>query len=193
MSGRPRIVWDLDDTLNPLMRAWLKWASQDAGGRYFPSYECLTQNPPHDLCGITYREYLDSLDRFRISAEGARMTVDPLVLAWFESRGHQFEHHVLTARPTCTVHSAAEWVFRNLGTWIRHFHFVPAVRPGVDLPDAGASKSAVIQGIGQCAFFLDDTEGNFADTGEWVKHCLLVPQPWNCQTLGMAEILHQIC
>lgn len=193
MSDRPRIVWDLDDTLNPLMRAWLAWASREAGDKGFPEYECLTQNPPHHLCGIPHGEYLDSLDRFRISAEGARMPVEPLVLAWFEAHGHRFEHHVLTARPAATVHSAAEWVFHNLGTWIRHFHFVPAARPGTDLPDAGAAKSTVIEGIGRCAFFLDDTEANFAGTEAWVKRCLLVPQPWNHQTFSLAEVLQQIC
>jgi hypothetical protein len=192
MTRRPRIVWDLDDTLNPLMRAWLGWFGREHPGTALPEYGALNENPPHALCGISKKGYLASLDRFRLSAEAAHMPVHPLILEWFGTRGHAFEHHVLTARPAATVATAADWVFRNLGTWVRHFHFVPAVRAEEDLPDAGSSKSSVIGGIGGCTFFLDDTAANFEGMEAWVEQCILVPQPWNRQSLGLEELLGQI-
>ena len=192
MTGRPRILWDLDDTLNPLMRSWLAWFGRQNPAAALPEYGALTENPPHALCGISREVYLASLDRFRLSPEAARMPVDPVVLEWFGDRGRDFEHHVLTARPAGTVAEAADWVFRNLGAWVRHFHFVPAVRAGEDLPDAGSAKSSVMGGIGRCAFFLDDTPGNFEGMEAWVDHCILVPQPWNRQSLGLAELLDRI-
>jgi hypothetical protein len=192
MSKRARILWDLDDTLNPLMRAWLLWAEADLGLRSLPDYELLTSNPPHQLCNLSLPEYLRSLDRFRLSSEAARMPVAPEVLGWFQAAGHRFEHHVLTARPASTVHPAAEWVFRNLGTWIRHFHFVPAAREGDNLPDSGASKRTAIESIGACDFFLDDTASHFQGVGPLVSRCLLIPQPWNTQTLPLSEVLQQL-
>lgn len=192
MIRRARILWDLDDTLNPLMRSWLEWAGQQMDKSALPPYSKIRRNPPHQLIGITLEEYLVSLDRFRQSTEAACMPVESNVLEWFNTQGHRFEHHVLTARPHATVHAAAEWVFRNLGEWIRHFHFVPALRPGVALPDAGASKASMIKQLGGFDYFLDDTEQNLSGINEYVGRCFLVPQPWNCQSLTLSQILKKI-
>ena len=192
MRTRARILWDLDDTLNSLMKGWLSWVRTESAHQSLPEYERLSCNPPHLLCNLSLPEYLDSLDRFRLSSEAARMPVVPEVLDWFQSAGHRFEHHVLTARPAFTVHAAAEWVFRNLGTWIRHFHFVPAHRTGDALPDSGASKLSAIERIGRFDFFLDDTASHFDGVESLISRCLLVPQPWNAQPRELGEILQQL-
>jgi hypothetical protein len=193
MSRRGRILWDLDDTLNSLMRSWLAWATHLKDRPEILTYSTIKENPPHNLFGMTLSDYLESLDHFRLSADAFSMPVNPEVLDWFNVRGHQFDHHVLTARPHFTVNAAAEWVFRNLGVWIRHFHFVPAKRPGGGLPDAGSSKAAMIKHIGgSFDYFLDDMEASFLGADEYVSRCLLVPQPWNAQSLTISNILSQL-
>jgi hypothetical protein len=193
MKSRKRILWDLDDTLNPLIRSWLSWVARLKRKTEIPTYSMIQENPPHNHFGMTLNDFLESLDRFRVSTEAFSMPVDPDVLGWFNAHGHRFDHHVLTARPHFNVNAGADWVFRNLGIWIRHFHFVPAKRPESCLPDAGSSKAAFIRHLGASFdYFLDDTDINFLGTEECVNRCLLVPQPWNSQRLTMSEILSQI-
>lgn len=185
-GAKPRVIWDLDDTLNDLLRAWVGWPGRP--GPPLP-YGDLRENPPHRLLGLTLEEYLRSLDRFRTSDEARRLRPDPAVLGWFGERGHDFEHHVLTARPRATVPAAAEWVFTHFGPWIRHFHFVPARRAGDDLPDMGEDKGAVIRRLGGADFFLDDDPQNLAAAAGLVPHRLLVPQPWNPAEGSLAGLL----
>jgi hypothetical protein len=174
------------------MADWLVMLSGTSASTVLPEYHQLTVNPPHELCGMSINEYLQSLDHFRLSLRASQMEVRQPVLSWFMSQGHRFEHHVLTARPRTTVSAAAEWVFSRLGTWVRHFHFVPAVRADDPLPDSGDSKSRVISSIGGSDYFVDDLESNISQSQHLVRHCLTVPQPWNRQSLSLVDVLNQI-
>lgn len=175
-NAKPRVIWDLDDTLNDLMRAWLCWPARPGAAL---AYGDLRENPPHRQLGLTEAGYKQSLDHFRNSDEAGRIQPLPEVLDWFVASGHGFEHHVLTARPLATVPAAAEWVFAHFGSWIRHFHFVPARRDGDNLPDLGEDKGAVIRRLGGADYFLDDDPKNLEAARDVVPHRLLVPQPWN--------------
>lgn len=187
---QPRIVWDLDDTLNELMRGWLKWhcARQDparGGGRFSD----LVENPPHNLMGLTLEEYQNSLDQFRLSEEARDLVPIPEVLAWFHAHGFDFEHHVVTARPVATVPPAAEWLFRHFGRWIRHFHFVPSFRAGAALPAPPRTKRDVILEIGDVDFVVDDSPETLDAARDVARTCLLAPQPWNRGSGTIADIL----
>jgi len=186
----PRIVWDLDDTLNDLMREWLKWhfTRQPSRGRLVRFAE-LVDNPPHHLLGLTLEEYQESLDQFRLSNGARDLLPEPEVLDWFQARGCDFEHHVLTARPTATVAPAAEWVFRHFGRWIRHFHFVPSSRGGAGRTDRQITKHDVIEQLGGVDFFVDDSPETLHAARHVARICLLPPQPWNRSKGTIAEVL----
>jgi hypothetical protein len=187
-TARPRIIWDLDDTLNELMKEWLVWRCR-VDRAPAVDFADVRENPPHRLLRIDLSEYLGSLDRFRNSAEARAMAPAPGVAAWFEAHGFDFEHHVVTARPISTVPAAAEWVFRHFGRWIRHFHFAPARRPDEDVPDSGASKREIISQFSRADFFVDDSRENLEAARGLVGTVLLVPQPWNGGTGTLADVL----
>ena len=189
-NDRPRIIWDLDDTLNSLMAEWL--ASWNASSGVGVSYGELTQNPPHESLGIAKADYLRSLDEFRNSQAGRHLKPNLVILEWFRKHGHDFDHHVLTARPTATVPVAADWVFSHFGQWIRHFHFVPAVREECPVQDMGEAKAVVIDRIGGGDYFLDDDPVNVETARSTVSQVLLVPQPWNNGKTSMDELLSLI-
>jgi phosphoglycolate phosphatase-like HAD superfamily hydrolase len=58
------IVWDVDDVLNDLMRAWFEdWVSTKHA--HCPlTYDQITGNPPHELLGISSSDYQASLDDY---------------------------------------------------------------------------------------------------------------------------------
>jgi hypothetical protein len=188
-AHRPRIVWDLDDTLNELMREWLAWHGRRQPKAAPVRFEELRENPPHRLLGISPAEYLASLDGFRLSAEARAMRPVPEIRVWFEVHGFAFEHHVLTARPVAMAPAAAEWVFAHFGKWIRHFHFVPALRAQDNPPDQGTTKGEVIARFGGADFFVDDSRENLKAAAAAVPTCLLVPRPWNGSKGTLAEVL----
>jgi hypothetical protein len=189
-SVRPRIIWDLDDTLNELMKEWLVWRSSDAPvNATAVDFASIRENPPHRLLHMDLRDYLASLDRFRNSSAAREMRPVQLVAEWFEKHGFAFEHHVVTARPVATVPAAAEWVFRHFGRWVRHFHFTPARRANEDVPDSGASKRDIISQFSRADFFVDDSADNLEAARGLVGQVLLVPQPWNGGGGTIAEVL----
>ena len=191
---QPRIVWDLDDTLNELMRGWLKWhcARQNDQAHACASFSNLVENPPHGLLGLTLEEYQTSLDQFRLSHEARDLPPIPHVLAWFQTHGFDFEHHVVTARPVATVPPAAEWVFRHFGRWIRHFHFVPSFRAEAALPHPPKTKRDVILEIGEVDFVVDDSAETLDAARDVTRTCLLAPQPWNRGLGTIADILPRL-
>lgn len=189
-AQQPRIVWDLDDTLNELMRGWLNWhCARQVPPRAVPAFGELVENPPHRLLGLALEEYQESLDRFRLSHEASALAPPPAVLAWFQRHGFDFEHHLLTARPAATVAPAAEWVFRHFGRWIRHFHFVPSFRSAARLPDQGITKRDIIQQLAPVDFVVDDSAETLDAARDVARFCLLAPQPWNHGRGTIADVL----
>jgi len=129
------IAWDIDDVLNDLMLLWFKqkWVAEHRDCRL--RYEELTENPPHKLLEVGLNDYLGSLDEYRLSPLYQQMSPIQEVRGWFVKYGGNFRHIALTAVPLIAAPASAQWVFKNFGTWIRTFHFVPSKRGGQDIPD----------------------------------------------------------
>lgn len=183
------IVWDVDDVLNGLMRCWFeKW--------WIPvhpdcslNYEEISENPPCCLLGISEFDYLNSLDDFRMSEIANSMEPIPEIVEWFNENGKHFRHIALTARSIGTVPSAASWVFRHFGKWIRTFHFIPASRPGQDIPNYDKSKKDYFLWRENVDIFVDDNEENIKDAQSLGIKGVLVPQPWNKSNFTIKEAL----
>jgi hypothetical protein len=172
------IVWDVDDVLNALMRDWFDQEWKPAHPDCLHAYDDLTENPPDRVLGVTREEYLDSLDRFRLSAAARSMAPNPEVLAWFRAYGADFRHIALTARPLDTAPPAAEWVMRHFGDYIRVFGVVPC-RSGPATPAYDGSKSEFLEWWGRGDILVDDSRDNI-ESAEQAGVCgVLFPQPWN--------------
>ena len=181
------IVWDVDDVLNALMRDWFtgEWKPRHPGCRH--TYTDLTRNPPHDVLGVARGEYLDSLDRFRLSAAAREMPPNPEVLEWFRRYGAEFRHIALTARPLDTAPAAAEWVMRHFGDYIRVFGVVPC-RSAPATPFYDASKSEFLEWWGRGDILVDDSTDNI-ESAERIGVCgVLFPQPWNGMRSGRSAL-----
>ncbi len=191
-QDKPLIVWDLDDVLNNLMEAWLKYFSlTNPLARKFP-YERLAQNPPYEILGISCGDYLSSLDYFRNSSAGLKLKPNQLILDWFREKGHRFRHLVLTSRPVKTVPHAAEWVYHYFGNWIRTFHFVPSLREGEYLPESDAEKSEFLYWLGKADAFVDDTPENIDAARRLGIPAFTYPQPWNDSKVSVTNLLEEI-
>ena len=176
---KPRVFWDLDDSLNNLMEAWLKRVWNKAHPQSEVDYPDLRENPPTKILGCSLSEYLNSLDHFRNSRAAKDLVPNPAILSWFRQHGSGFEHHVVTARPAETASSAAEWVFRHFGEWIAHFHRLPPQRVRPRNSNCALLKGPFIQSIGGGEVMLDDSEQQLASAEGIVKERILIPQPWN--------------
>lgn len=174
------------------MDAWLKtfWKKEQPSCKV--KFSELSENPPHRILGCTLKEYFLSLDSFRNSSEGSRIMPRPEVLAWFQHHGDRFENHIITARPQATVAAAAEWVFRHFGTWVRHFHYTPAVRDRTDILERIFCKGDVIRKLGGGYAIIDDSPQQLESAGNHVCHKILVPQPWNQQRRPLEDCLEKL-
>jgi len=186
------IVWDLDDVLNDFTVAWLSGGWKLAHPECPVAYEALRSNPPLVELKATRAEYLKSLDHFRLSQAAQHLKPQPQILDWFQTHGAEFNHHILTARPTATVAPAAAWAFQHFGKWIRHFHFVPSARSSDVIVTHEKNKAEVLRNIGDVAFFIDDSSENIADAEELGIRSILFPQPWNDSTDSVDSILAQL-
>lgn len=186
------IVWDVDDVLNGLMYSWF----QEHRDLYNPSstlkYQDLTQNPPHEILGITINEYLSSLDNFRNSEKGRNLKPSQQILDWFKRDGAKFRHIILTARSKQTVPGLAEWVFHYFGDWIRTLSFIPANRQGEKLPIYDKCKADFLKWLGKADYFIDDSAENVKAAEEIGSTSFLFPQPWNNGQLTVEQILEKI-
>jgi hypothetical protein len=173
------IVWDVDDVLNDLMRAWLEaaWGPVHPGAAL--PYERCTENPPHRLLGCTLAAYLASLDAFRLSEAGRNLAPDPGALAWFEAHGARYRHVALTAAPLAAAPHSAAWVLRHFGRWIRSFHFVPSPRLDDALPVYDRSKAEFLDWFGRADLLVDDNPEHVAAAAARGLPAVLVPRPWN--------------
>jgi hypothetical protein len=185
------LVWDVDDVLNDLMRAWFEqgWRAEHVGCAI--GYADLRTNPPHEVLGVTRRSYLDSLDRFRQSEAGDALTPNAELLAWFEAHGAKFRHIALTARPLETAPSAAAWVMRHFGRWIRVFAVVPS-RPPVNAPEYDRDKGKLLRWLGRGDALIDDSETNLAQARAVGLTAFAWPQPWNEVRETKTELLERL-
>lgn len=175
----PTLVWDVDDVLNDLTRAWFEtaWRPAHAQGPV-TAYAQLTENPPHRLLGIARTEYLASLDAFRAGHYG-RLAPNPRLLAWMDEHGHRFRHLALTAVPLAAAAYSGEWVFRHWGRWIRGIQVVPSLRDGQELL-WDRSKVEYLRWLGHPdVTLIEDNPAACAEAAAAGFRALLVPQPWN--------------
>jgi FMN phosphatase YigB (HAD superfamily) len=172
------IVWDVDDVLNALMWDWFHQEWRPAHPDCALKYGGIARNPPHEVLGVAQAEYLESLDRFRLSANAAAMEPNPDVLAWFRSQGARCRHIALTARPLASAPAAAEWVMRHFGDYIRVFAVVPC-RAAPGTPAYDITKRGFLEWWGKGDILVDDSPDNIAAAALLGVRGVLFPQPWN--------------
>lgn len=183
------VVWDVDDVLNDLMKAWFAhWVSKQ-GGVFHLTFDELTVNPPHELLGIGRSEYLASLDDFRLSGGAAKLQPLSEVFAWFRQNGDSCRNIALTATPLRAAPASAEWVMRNFGRWIRSYNLVPSPRETEDAGAGHATKSDFLRWWGKADILVDDNEENVAGALSAGIQAVLFPRPWNSSKLSVAEAL----
>lgn len=187
------IVWDVDDVLNDLMKNWLEICWLKKHKNCSLTYNDITENPPNELLGVMLKDYLESLDKFRISKEADNMNPVSVVKSWFEKNGSFYRHIALTARPVDSVSYASEWVFRHFGKWIRGFLFVPACREGQNMPNYDKNKKEYIKWLGKGDLLIDDNPKNINDAEEIGLNGILFPRPWNkSKHFSIEEALNSI-
>ncbi|MCM2267878.1 MAG: hypothetical protein NDI60_08930 [Elusimicrobiales bacterium] len=186
------IVWDVDDTLNDLMRVWLERWFLPRNRQVKAAYQDLTANPPDRILGLTRAAYLRSYDEFRLSGVYAKLPPEKAALRWFCANGHKYRHIALTAAPLASASESAGWVFKHFGRWIRTFHVVPSARKGEKLPAYDARKADFIRRLDRCDVFADDSPRNLAPVARLGVKCVLVPRPWNSGKGTLAQALASI-
>ena len=186
------IIWDVDDVLNDLMYSWF----QEHRDLYNPDstlkYQDITQNPPHEILGITINEYLSSLDSFRNSEKGRNLRPTQQILDWFRKDGAKFRHVALTARPKQTIPVLADWILHHFGDWIRTLSFIPVNREGEKLPIYDECKADFLKWLGKGDYFIDDSAENVKAAEEISITSFLFPQPWNNGRLTVEQIIGKI-
>jgi hypothetical protein len=185
------IVWDVDDVLNDLMRAWFESVWKPAHPESRLGYEDIIDNPPYRSLGIAKAEYLASLDAFRLSEAARRMAPNPAVLEWLRGYGGKFRHVALTARPLDAAPAAAEWVFRNFGEYFRCFGVVPS-RPSPATTLYDRDKGDFLGWLGSADFFIDDNAETLGAALKPRLRTLLYPQPWNRAVHTVGDVLRTL-
>ena len=186
------IAWDVDDTLNDLMRLWLEDWFLPGHKRSRAVFGDLRENPPHKILGISLPAYQRSYDAFRLSGLYDAMPPRKEVAGWFRRHGANYRHIAVTAAPLLAAHRSAEWVFRHFGRWIRTFHVVPSPRKERALPRYDATKADFLRSIGGCDIFIDDSPENVRQVKVTGARCLLTPQPWNGAKGDLAALLRTL-
>ncbi|MFA6280895.1 MAG: hypothetical protein WCY05_00125 [Candidatus Omnitrophota bacterium] len=183
------IAWDVDDVLNGLMRSWLELEWLPKHPECLVKYENITENPPCRILGISEREYLKSLDAFRISDKAGLMKPDDDILNWFQKYGRHARHLAITGRPVSSIPQVSGWVFKYFGNWVRTFSFVPdRVEEGIIAYDA--NKSEYLKWLGKVDIFVDDNFLNVKAVDSLGIKGILIPQPWNAAKIPLQETLN---
>jgi len=173
------IAWDVDDVLNSLTHCWFDWwrrSWDDAGATGF---EAFVENPPHRILGLTRREYLASLDDFRLSGSGASLSPNPEVRRWFDEWGASCRHLALTATPLANAPNSCAWVMGHFGAWVRSYHVIPSPREGDALPVYDETKTEFLAWFGLADVLVDDSLANVQGARSLGMDAVVVPQPWN--------------
>lgn len=186
------VVWDVDDVLNDLMRAWFTqvWAPAHPGRRL--AFDDLRENPPYSLLDLTKGDYLRSIDEFRLGPRYAALEPNKEILAWLREHGSACRHVALTSTALKAAPTTAAWVLRHFGRWIRDFAFIPAPRPGEGLPVYDLDKAAWLARLPGNPIFIDDSPPNLAAAAATGADVLCWPRPWNTATIGVAETLESV-
>ncbi|MFC1952553.1 hypothetical protein ACFLWR_00280 [Chloroflexota bacterium] len=186
------IAWDVDDVLNDLMRTWFERHWVPSHPECPISYEQISENPPHELLGVSLSEYLDSLDGFRLSETAREIAPVPEMLAWFQQYGEQQRHIALTATPLHTAPISSAWVMRHFGYWIRSFHVIPSTRQAEQIPEYDRSKEDFLKRYGKIDILIDDNPLIITAARNMRIQTLLIPRPWNHSKLTLSEAINAL-
>jgi hypothetical protein len=173
------IMWDVDDVLNDLMGEWFRKSWLPKHPECVLGYEGITRNPPQELLGVTRKEYLTSLDEFRLSSF---RDLEPLVemREWFALHGHKARHIVVTSVPIQSSSRSAEWVFTHFGRWIHSFNIVPSPRSD-DPPGLGATTKAdyLRATFSRVDLVVEDNPETLESMKRQGIETVTIPRPWN--------------
>jgi FMN phosphatase YigB (HAD superfamily) len=183
------IIWDVDDVLSDLMRTWFNCWWLRSHPNCLIDYDQISENPPHELLGISKTDYLASLDEFRLSEVAREMAPVSEVLTWFHEHGDRFRHIALTGTPLRAAPASATWVIRHFGRWIRSFHLVPSLRQDEQIPVYDQSKVDFLRWWGKGDMLVDDSPLNVGVVKALGIQAVLLPRPWNQSRLTMVEAL----
>jgi hypothetical protein len=186
------IAWDVDDVLNDLMRAWFEREWLPGHPDCTVRYAAITENPPEILLGVARSDYLESLDRFRLSDAAHLLEPVPEVMDWFRHQGHRYRHMALTATPLRSAHITAEWVIRHYGNWIRSFHFVPSVREDLPALPYDRTKADFFRWWGKVDLFIDDNLTHIEAARKAGIKTLTMPRPWNREANTISGMLNSL-
>jgi FMN phosphatase YigB (HAD superfamily) len=181
----------VDDVLNDLTLAWFTGDWKPAHPACTLSYSDITENPPDRVLGITRKEYLNSLDAFRVSDRADAMPPNAAVLEWLRDHGARYRHIALTARPLASAPNAAAWLFRHFGIYLRSFGLVPS-RLETDMPAYDRDKGEFLEWFAKAGVLVDDSEENIRAAERAGFRCVLYPQPWNRAGCSVAETLRRL-
>lgn len=188
----PILVWDVDDVLNDLTLEWLR--SERPEDR--EAYESLMDPQLHLGLGIEERDYLASLDHFRLHGGFEAMEPRADVLSWFREHGDRVRHVALTSTPLHTAPVSAAWVLRHFGRWIRTFHVVPSGRPGDDTPVLDHDKEHALRFLSLGSVMIDDRPENLDGARRAGLEAIRFPRPWNGggdPQAALAQLTDMIC
>lgn len=185
------IAWDVDDVLNNLMEAWLAEAWKPIHPECKIPYSAITENPPHRLLDASERDYLASLDTFRLSDRARTLKPNPAVAEWLSDYGSEYHHIALTARPLESASQAAEWTLRHFHSYIRTFAVVP-LRRSASAPEYHRDKSDFMRWFGKIDVLVDDSQENIRAARDAGVHGILYPQPWNGAKDSIGTVLESL-
>jgi hypothetical protein len=184
------LAWDVDDVLNSLMRVWFEdFLRKNIHRGIRTTYEQLSENPPHELLGMTLNQYHISLDEFRLSGRYERLEPNSEILNWFTTHGHCCRHLALTAVPLAAAPISSVWVLKHFGKWIRTFHFVPSKRAEETIPAYDRSKADFIGWHGKIDVLIDDNPEHIEQAAQIGLQGILITQPWNAGKMDLSETL----
>lgn len=190
MPNKLTIAWDVDDVLNDLMRCWFEEFKISSPEHWDISYEDILKNPPHEVLNIGFQDYLDSLDKFRLSDKAYDMIPNREILSWFKENGHKYRHIALTATPVHTAPVSAYWVTTHFGKWINSFNFVPSKREGRTNYVHDNNKKEFLSWLGKVDFLIDDNEEHINGADSIGINGLLISRPWNRGGMSIEEALN---
>jgi hypothetical protein len=169
------LIWDVDDVLNNLTYEWVESQFSDP----LLTYNAISDDGIFTCLGMTKKNYLSSLDEFRMSGCFAQMSPRKDVLEWFQSYGNKARHVALTSTPLRAAPISAEWVLRHFGHWIRTFHVVPSERSNCEAPLIDSDKGEALRYLGLGDVMIDDRLGNLSDAANAGLSVIRFPRPWN--------------
>lgn len=184
------IAWDVDDVLNNLTKQWLCDYCEKQNIKI--AYKNIVSNPPHNILNITFDEYINSLDSFRLSNKALNMLPNNKIINWFEQYGYLFNNIVITSTAARTSQNSAFWVMKHFHKWIHSFNIVPSYRVNDNVVRNDKTKKEFLERERNVDIFIDDNEKNIEDAKELGIKTFLVAQPWNSNGLKIEKILIEL-